>query len=142
MAPPLQRGPDLMQSLFDWMREARHTLHPLVLSSVFHYKFVFLYPFSEGSERMERLWQTALPSEWNPIFQYLPQESRSHGFQDRYYVAISACHAAENSDVFVEFLLDRINLTLGWVMEQSSDKDARVSEAAHKLIDIMEYDVP
>ena len=142
MAPPPQFVPDQMRALFDWMKESKKTVHPLILSSVFHYEFVFIHPFSDGNGRMARLWQTALLSEWNPLFQYLPLESRIHEFQNGYYDAIAACHVAGNSDAFVEFMLDKINLTLDWALEQISEKDAYLTEAVQKLMDIMEYDVP
>ncbi len=142
MAPPPQFVPDQMRALFDWMREEKKNVHTLILSSVFHYEFVFIHPFSDGNGRMARLWQTALLSEWNPLFQYLPLESRIHEFQDGYYDAIAACHVAGNSTAFVEFMLDKINLTLDWALEQVSDKDAYLTEAVQKLLDAMEYDVP
>ena len=142
MAPPPQFVPDQMRALFGWMREGKKNVHPLILSSVFHYEFVFIHPFSDGNGRMARLWQTALLSEWNPLFQYLPLESRIHEFQDGYYDAIAACHVAGNSTAFIEFMLDKINLTLDWALEQVSDKDAYLTEAVQKLLDAMEYDVP
>ena len=142
MAPPPKFVPAQMHSLFNWMRDAKETVHPLILSSVFHYEFVFIHPFSDGNGRMARLWQTALLSEWNPVFQYLPLESRIHEFQEGYYDAIARCHSEGSSNTFIEFMLDKINLTLDWALEQVSEKDAYLSEAVQKLIEIMEYDVP
>ena len=142
MAPPPQFVPGQMQALFDWMRKARQTVHPLILSSVFHYEFVFIHPFSDGNGRMARLWQTALLSEWNPAFQYLPLESRIHEFQDGYYNAISQCHGNGNSDAFIEFMLDMINLTLDRALKQISEKDAYLTGAVQNLMEVMEYDVP
>ena len=142
MAPPPQFVPGQMQALFDWMRKARQTVHPLILSSVFHYEFVFIHPFSDGNGRMARLWQTALLSEWNPAFQYLPLESRIHEFQDGYYNAISQCHRNGKSDAFIEFMLDKINLTLDRALKQISEKDAYLTGAVQNLMEVMEYDVP
>ena len=142
MAPPPQFVPAQMQSLFAWMRDAKEIVHPLILSSVFHYEFVFIHPFSDGNGRVARLWQTALLAEWNPVFQYLPLESRIHEFQDGYYDAIARCHSEGSSNTFIEFMLDKINLTLDWALDQVSEKDAYLSEAVQKLIEIMEYDVP
>ena len=142
MAPPPQFVPDQMEALFAWMKNSRNKVHPLILSSVFHYEFVFIHPFADGNGRMARLWQTALLSEWNPIFQYLPLESRIHEFQEGYYDAIATCHSTGNSDAFIVFMLDKINLTLDWALQQFAEKDAYLSAEVQKLIDAMEYDVP
>ena len=142
MAPPPHLVPEQMEALFGWMRRSADTVHPLILSSVFHYEFVFIHPFADGNGRMARLWQTALLSQWNPVFQYLPLESRIHEFQDEYYEAIAACHSAGKADVFVEFMLDKINLTLDWALAQVSGEDSYLSEQVRRLLDVMEYDVP
>lgn len=142
MAPPPQLVPELMHALFAWMKNVRQEVHPLILSSVFHYEFVFIHPFSDGNGRMARLWQTALLSEWNPLFQYLPLESRIHEFQDGYYEAIASCHAAGNSNAFIEFMLDMIDLTMDWAIQQTSSNDAYLPSAVQKLLAVMEYDTP
>ena len=48
MAPPARLVPQLMTRLFDWMEKAHTEVHPLILSSVFHYEFVFIHPFADG----------------------------------------------------------------------------------------------
>ena len=60
MAPPAQFVPELMAQLFDWMNREKNRIHPLILSAVFHYEFVFIHPYSDGNGRMARLWHTAL----------------------------------------------------------------------------------
>ena len=47
-----------------------------------------------------------------------------------------------NSDVFITFMLDKINLTLDWALQQLSEKDAYLPAEVQKLLDAMEYDVP
>lgn len=142
MAPPPNLVPGQMDALFSWMKYASATVHPLILSSVFHYEFVFIHPFADGNGRMARLWQTVILSAWNPVFQYLPLESRIYEFQDDYYEAIAACHSAGRSDIFVEFMLDKINLTLDWALTQITSEDAYLSEQVRRLLGVMEYDVP
>ena len=142
MAPPPHLVPEQMQALFDWMVGAKDNVHPLLLSSVFHYEFVFIHPFSDGNGRMARLWQTALLSEWNPIFQYLPLESRIQAFQDSYYDAIAICHGSGSSNVFITFMLDKINLTLDWALQQASEKDSYLPRPVQELLNAMDYDVP
>lgn len=68
MAPPANLVPSLTDDLFKWMNSEKNNVHPLILSSVFHYEFVFIHPFSDGNGRMARLWQTAILTKWKPIF--------------------------------------------------------------------------
>ncbi|MGN8921427.1 hypothetical protein ACTNB0_10140 [Lachnospiraceae bacterium HCP28S3_F9] len=39
MAPPARFVPQLMNELFNWMKEVHGYVHPRILSSVFHYEF-------------------------------------------------------------------------------------------------------
>lgn len=75
MVPPEDMVETLMNQLFDWMRKSSSNLHPLILSSIFHYEFVTIYPFTDGNSRMARLWQNVILSRWKAIFKYIPIES-------------------------------------------------------------------
>ena len=97
---------------FGWIKDAKESVHPLILSSVFHYEFLFIHPFSDGNGRMARLWHTAILSKWKPVFEYIPIESQIERFQDEYYDAISRCHAAGESTIFIEFMLLQIDKIL------------------------------
>ena len=45
MAPPARFVPQLMNELFGWMKKEKDQMHPLILSSVFHYEFVLIEKF-------------------------------------------------------------------------------------------------
>ena len=49
LAPPAQMVPTLMENLFKWMNTVKKEMNPLILSSIFHYEFVFIHPFSDGN---------------------------------------------------------------------------------------------
>ena len=142
MAPPAQFVPQLMEKLFFWMNAARKDVHPLILSSVFHYEFVFTHPFSDGNGRMARLWHTAILSKWKPIFEYIPIESQVEKFQDEYYEAIAKCHVAGESTIFIEFMLSQIDAILDEISVQISEENEHLSEEVKKLLEVMEYDIP
>ena len=139
MAPPAHLVPQLMDDLFGWMAREKDSVHPLILSSVFHYEFVFIHPFADGNGRMARLWQTALLTQWKQVFQYLPIESHIYKFQTEYYNAISACHVAGNSDAFIVFMLTMINSTLDEVLQQTASSASGMSEQVKRLLNVMEY---
>ena len=106
MAPQAGRVPQLMANLLRWL--AATEAHPLIASSIFHYEFEFIHPFSDGNGRMGRLWQTLILSRWNPLFAEIPVESLVHEQQSAYYQAIQASTQQSDAAPFVEFMLSRI----------------------------------
>lgn len=142
MAPPAHLVPQLTEDLFLWMNKEKNALHPLILSSVFHYEFVFIHPFSDGNGRMARLWQTAILSQWNPLFKYLPIESEIYAFQQEYYNTISLCHKNGNSTAFIEFMMTQILATIKNASQRAELPSAESSICVQRLMSIMEYGVP
>ena len=142
MAPPARLVPELMSDLFDWLNRCKDEVHPLVMSSVFHYEFVFIHPFSDGNGRMARLWHTAFLTKWNKIFEYIPLESQVEKYQNEYYEAIAACHREGNSNAFIHFMLEQIDKTLDDILNKTSLYDESVSEYVKRLVDVMEFDTP
>jgi len=137
MAPPARFVEGHIADLFQWMKENKSKVHPLILSAVFHYEFVFIHPFTDGNGRMARLWHTALLTEWNPLFEFIPLESRIERFQEGYYEAIARCHTEGSSTAFVEFMLEQISSVLS---EISFADD--LSRYVQRMLAIMEYDIP
>ncbi len=142
MAPPAQFVPQLMDDLFTWMKEEKNNVHPLIMSSVFHYEFVFIHPFADGNGRMARLWHTAMLAKWKPVFEYIPIESQIEKFQNEYYEAIARCHVEGESTLFIEFMLSQIDKILDDVSAQVSADNEQLSEYLKRLLEVMEYDVP
>ena len=142
MAPPARMVPGLMTDLFDWMEREQKTVHPLILSSVFHYEFVFIHPFADGNGRMARLWHTALLSKWKPVFAYIPIESQIEKFQDDYYKAIADCHKAGNSDAFIEFMLKQIEDILEEISGQPAEEGDPLTEYDKMMLAVLEFGVP
>ena len=142
MAPPARFVPGLMEELFQWMKTAQKEIHPLILSSVFHYEFVFIHPFSDGNGRMARLWHTAILSKWKSVFEYIPIESQIEKFQNEYYDAISRCHVEGESTIFIEFMLFQIDRILEDIANRIDEESGVFTEYIKKLLSVMEYGVP
>lgn len=106
MAPLASRVPTLMKNLLRWLADTDQ--HPLIASSVFHYEFEFIHPFSDGNGRMGRLWQTLILSRWNPLFAHVPVESLVHAQQAGYYAALNESTQRSDCGPFVEFMLTAI----------------------------------
>ena len=136
MCPPARMVNTLMEQLFNWSNEAKDRVHPLILSSVFHYEFVFIHPFGDGNGRMARLWQTAILSKWEKAFEYIPIESLIKKYQEDYYKAINNCNAAGNSNEFIEFMLKMINETMSDLLE-SATQETTQKTTQEKIIDLI-----
>ena len=144
MAPPHTMVPSLMDNLFNWMNEVKETLNPLILSSIFHYEFVFIHPFHDGNGRTARIWQTAILAHWEKAFTYLPIESMIRKNQEEYYKAIQNCNNAGESTEFVEFMLKIINDTIDELMNSKEMQDKSqllLSENEIKIIECIKRNV-
>lgn len=136
MCPPSKLVPSLIEQLFNWLNESKETVNPLILSSVFHYEFVFIHPFSDGNGRMARLWQTALLAKWEKIFEYIPIESLIKKYQNDYYKAIHNCNKKGNSNEFIEFMLKMIDETLDELLETTT-QEATQETTQEKIIELI-----
>ncbi len=141
VAPPPKAVKDLIVNLMKWSKANEGKVHPLIMSAVFHYEFVFIHPFADGNGRMARLWHTAFLYRWHSIFEYIPLESQIEKFQDKYYDAIAQCHINGNSNVFIEFMLKMIKQTIDeFSLQLKNDKEG-ISEYVSKMLESMDYEV-
>ena len=144
MAPPHKLVPDLMDNLFNWMNEVKDKINPLILSSIFHYEFVFIHPFHDGNGRTARIWQTAILSHWEKAFTYLPIEGMIKKNQDEYYNAIQNCNNNGNSTEFIEFMLKMIDNTIDEMNNSKEMKEKSIlllSENERKVLECIKKNV-
>jgi len=134
LAPPADNVRGLMKDLFKWLKSS--DVHPLILSSVFHYEFEFIHPFSDGNGRMGRLWQTLILKEWNQLFTYVPIESMIRNNQEGYYEALNMSNRVGKSTPFIEFMLETIENALSNI-EQTDQVGVQVSDQVKELVQII-----
>nr|WP_237582184.1 Fic family protein [Pontibacillus yanchengensis] len=53
-----------MKELLRWYEKNRKELHPVDLAALFHFKFVYIHPFSDGNGRAARLLMNLIPMEF------------------------------------------------------------------------------
>ncbi|NKC16440.1 MAG: Fic family protein [Gammaproteobacteria bacterium] len=110
MPPPASQVPRLMSDLLSWVQDAG--VHPLIVSSVFHYEFEFIHPFTDGNGRMGRFWQTLILSRWREPLAYLPVETIIRDQQAAYYQALGEADKTSDATVFISFMLQAIEQAL------------------------------
>ncbi len=121
IAPPAHQVSGLMADLVNWLKKSQD--HPLITSSVFHYEFEFIHPFTDGNGRLGRLWQTLILSKWHPLFLALPLESIIKDNQQKYYQALEQADKEGNSVAFIDFML----LTISETLEKNTQKNAPIN---------------
>lgn len=141
VCPPASEVNSLMKSLFRWLKKNKNTIHPLILSSIFHYEFVFIHPFSDGNGRTARLWQNVILTNWEEIFLYVPIESAIKKYQNEYYKAINNCNLKGDSTEFIEFMLRMIDEVLDSLILGVNIELNHMSTYVKKLLDVMEENV-
>ena len=127
-ALPADRMDTPMNDLFAWLKTSKD--HALIVSSIFHYEFEYIHPFSDGNGRMGRLWQTLILSQWKPIFKHIPVESMVYANQADYYKAINQSTEQSDSVPFIEFMLNRI-------LETCHANAGKQSDQVKSLINIL-----
>lgn len=110
VAPPHENVHYLMKDLFDYLKYSDEIA--LIKSCVFHYELEFIHPFLDGNGRMGRLWQTLILMQEYPVFEFLPLETLISKDQEKYYNALAECDKVGKSTLFIEYMLQVIDLSL------------------------------
>lgn len=125
IAPPIDMLKPLMNNLFDYLKNDDDLV--LIKSCVFHYEMEFIHPFLDGNGRMGRLWQTRILMEKYPVFEFLPLETLISKNQENYYNALAKSDQLGSSTVFIEYMLEIIDLSLSQLLDFNNrtltDKD-------------------
>ena len=115
VAPPAENVPYLMKELFKYLKGDKALI--LIKSCVFHYEMEFIHPFLDGNGRMGRLWQTLILMSQYPVFEFLPFETLISKTQDNYYKSLALSDKSGNSSVFIQYMLDVIDKSLGELLD-------------------------
>lgn len=112
--------PQMMADLLDWYNTVRKSMNPVVLASIFHYKFIRIHPFGDGNGRMARfLLNMILQSSGYPIaIIKSDQESKNKYLQslaktDQNFISsIDSILKAEDQSLFEPFIIEIANSVL------------------------------
>lgn len=135
-APQSILVPSLMESLFKFMMDNENNIHPLILSAIFHYYFVYIHPFSDGNGKIARFWVSLILTDWNPNFAYIPIEEEIYLNQQGYYDSIAKCHINGNANEFINFMLIIINSSLEKTTQKTTQK-IKLNDNQLKILELV-----
>lgn len=135
IAPESAIVPDLMKSLFKYIKNNEKKIHPLVLSSIFHYYFVYIHPYTDGNGRVARFWVSLMLTDYNDAFTYLPFEETIYKHRKEYYKSIESCHLNGNANVFITFMLKIIKETIINTTQNTTQK--KINNSQKKIIELI-----
>lgn len=110
--------PILMQELLEWLSDnlINKNTHPIIIASLFHYKFIRIHPFDDGNGRITRLIMNYILLKFNYPILVIKTQDRSNYLRALNYVDIKNSNIAKliknddiaNIDIFVKYLAENI----------------------------------
>ena len=94
--------------LIEWVKESKEPM--LIKACVFHYEFISISPFSEGSEYIARMWQMLLVHQKKGDYVYfrVPVLNVLRKRRQEYYDILAIADKAVGCTIFIEFMLQVI----------------------------------
>lgn len=132
-----EETPAKMQELMAWYTEAAQTkgIHPVVLASLFHHKFVEIHPFDDGNGRMTRLLTNFILLKYGYPVSVVKTENRS-----AYYAALSQ---ADNGQVIpiIEFISETVRDTFEIMLKGIHGEDISEEDDLDKEIELFRKEI-
>lgn len=132
-----EETPAKMKDLIDWYREqkARADIHPIVLASEFHYKFVRIHPFDDGNGRLSRLLMNGILMQYG----YPPAIIRTED-KENYYIALRQADA-EMLEEFVSYITKNVIHTLNLMLKGARGESIEDLDDIDKEIALLEQKI-
>lgn len=88
----------LLRNLFIWYNNEKETLDPVLLSCLFHFRFVSIHPFKDGNGRMSRLAMNII------LYRnQMPMYDISYKITASYFFALEKANIKNNEIHFIQF---------------------------------------
>lgn len=97
------------KELFDWYNTEKDRLHPVALAALFHFKFVYIHPFTDGNGRVARLLMNLILMQAG----YPPAIVKANSeYRLNYYQALEQASVQQETDSFVQLIADCVEESL------------------------------
>ncbi|MBK6573672.1 MAG: Fic family protein [Saprospiraceae bacterium] len=113
--PNALKVPDLMSDLISWVSRDDQSMHPLVRVSIFHHRFVWIYPFFDGNGRTVRLIMNLLLMKWE-----FPPVIILKVDRNKYYQALNRANQG-HYDLLIRLIARAADRSLGIYLSNLED---------------------
>ncbi|MNJ63708.1 Adenosine monophosphate-protein transferase and cysteine protease IbpA precursor [compost metagenome] len=98
-----------MKQLMEWYDEHKDILHPAQLAAEFHFRFVYIHPFSDGNGRTARLLMNLILMKYGfpPAIVKAASEARL-----KYYETLELASIDGDLEPFVHFISESVKESL------------------------------
>jgi Fic family protein len=103
-----------MANLLSWYEKRKNELHPVELAALFHFKFVYIHPFSDGNGRTARLLMNLILMEngYPPAIVKAENEQRMN-----YYETLETGSVNQNVAPFVQLISECVEDSLSMYLK-------------------------
>jgi Fic family protein len=107
--PHFLQVPHEINELLKWYEENNDVLHPVELAALFHFKFVYIHPFSDGNGRTSRLLMNLIlmSKGYPPAIVKAKDEYRLE-----YYNALEKASVENNVEPFIKLISECVKSSL------------------------------
>lgn len=125
-----EETPAKMQELIEWFRNTydENKTHPLILASLFHYKFVRIHPFDDGNGRMSRILMNfiLMMHGFPPVI--IPANEKSN------YILALEYADKENLDKFIQYIGEKLIVSLNLVLKAAKGQSVEDETDLDKML--------
>jgi len=125
-----EETPAKMQELIEWFRNANDEgqAHPLILASLFHYKFVRIHPFDDGNGRVSRILMNfiLMMHGFPPVI--VPTHEKSS------YITALEYADAKNIDQFIHYIGEKLIASLELVLKAARGESVEDEADLDKML--------
>lgn len=129
-----EETPAKMQELIEWFRNEKEKsdVNPVILASLFHYRFIRIHPFDDGNGRVARILMNFILMQ----FGYPPVIVKTED-KENYYAVLRLADAGE-LEPFIEYISTNLEHSLRLMVKGAKGEDIEEPDDLDKELTLLE----
>jgi Fic family protein len=129
-----EETPAKMQELIEWFRKEKENsdVNPVILASLFHYRFIRIHPFDDGNGRVARILMNFILMQ----FGYPPVIIKTEDKEN--YYAVLRLADSDQLEPFIEYIAENLERSLEIMIRGARGEDIEEPEDLDKELALLE----